>query len=362
MFSIDSLRGRNCGIWRYAEALGIDDPANIVTIGEGSTPLVGARFAGREIYFKHDYLCPTGSYKDRGAAVMLSKLKEWRVPELIEDSSGNAGAAVAAYAALAGIKANIYVPANASAGKLTQIERYGAALVRIPGSREATTAAAMAAAETVFYASHNWSPYFVAGLKTAAYEIAEQMSWVSPDWIVTPVGGGNLLVGLYEGFREMVEYGIVSSTPRLAAVQAANCAPVDAAWRAGLNEAAPIVKKDTAAEGIATAKPVRGREILSSIRASNGVTSTVGEDEIWEAFAALARLGIYVEPTAAAAPAALSGLIANGTIAESDRVVVLLSGSGLKATDKIMEHVQLQAAQAAECSVREEPALKDTVR
>ncbi len=346
MFSIDALHDRPSSIWRYCEALGIDEPSNIVTMGEGFTPLVRSQFAGRSVYLKHDYLCPTGSYKDRGAAVMLSKLKEWGVPELIEDSSGNAGAAVAAYAALAGIQANIYVPAHASAGKLMQIEIYGAHLVKISGSREATTAAAMAAAETIFYASHNWSPYFVSGLKTAAFEIAEQMSWVSPEWIITPVGGGNLLVGLYEGFREMVENGLVKKMPRLVAVQAARCAPINAAWWAGASDALPIVKGETAAEGIATAQPVRGREILSSIRASNGLVATVSEDEIWEAFASLGRQGVYIEPTAAAAPAAIAGLIANGSIAESDQVVVLLTGSGLKATDKIMEHQQLQAEHA----------------
>lgn len=346
MFSVESLRDRAPGVWRYREALGVEDACNVVSMGEGSTPLTVNRISGTNVLLKHDYLCPTGSYKDRGATVMMSKLKEWGVPEVIEDSSGNAGASVAAYASLAGIRANVYAPANASAGKLTQIAVYGANLVKIPGSREVTTAAAFAAAETIFYASHNWSPYFVAGLKTVAYEIAEQMQWNSPDWIVTPVGGGNLLVGLYEGFREMVEHGLVKTMPRIAAVQAANCAPVYTGWQAGATDTPRIVKHDTAAEGIATANPVRGREILSSIRASRGLVATVTEDEIWGTFEALGCQGVYVEPTAAAAPAALAGLIARGLIANEDRVVVLLTGSGLKGTDKVIDHFEARPAMA----------------
>ena len=254
IFSIGSLAARPNNLWRYYEALGIADATKAVSMGEGFTPLVTAQIAGRSVLLKHDYLCPTGSFKDRGTTVMLSKLKEWGVSELIEDSSGNAGASVAAYAALAGIRANIYVPANASAGKIAQIAVYGANIVATPGSREDTMRGAMAAAETIFYASHNWNPYFVTGLKTAAYEIAEQLEWQSPDWVVTPVGGGNLLVGLYDGLSELVEHKLIPKMPRLVAVQAANCAPVYAAWSTGMVETPRINQKATAAEGIATAQ------------------------------------------------------------------------------------------------------------
>lgn len=342
LFSRSSLRGR--GVWRYAESLGVNDLSNVVSLGEGCTPLVSATVGGGRVLLKHDYLCPTGSYKDRGSAVLMSKLKEWGVAEVIEDSSGNAGASIAAYAAMAGIRANVYVPASASAGKLAQIAMYGANLVRVEGSREATTAAAMLAAESIFYASHNWSPYFLAGLKTVAYEIAEQMDWQSPEWIVCPVGGGNLLVGMYEGFREMVEFGLVERMPRFAAVQSANCSPVYEGWRAGMDEPATIVKRDTAAEGIATARPVRGAQILNAIRASGGCAVTVGEDVIWGTFEELGANGIYVEPTSAAAPGAVAELLRRGTLHIGERVVVMLTGSGLKATDKIMDHFQLDRA------------------
>src|SRR5205085_8025244 len=190
-------------------------------LGEGWTPLENARIGGREFLLKLDYLAPTGSYKDRGSAVMVSQLQRWGVRHVVEDSSGNAGASVAAYAAKAGMTCDIFIPATTSAGKAAQIAMYGATLRRISGSREQTTEAALAAATNgaAFYASHNWSPHFVAGMKTVAYEVAEQLQWQAPDWIVLPVGGGSLLVGVYLGFRDLVDAGIVPRMPKLLAVQ-----------------------------------------------------------------------------------------------------------------------------------------------
>jgi threonine synthase len=343
----ESLKQRSASLWRYREALGIDRDSSIVSMGEGFTPLIQSRFGNRPVQLKLDYLCPSGSYKDRGSAVLLSKLKEWDVRRIIEDSSGNAGASIAAYAALAGIEAEIYVPASASAGKIAQIEAYGANLKRIYGSREDTTAAAMAAASAVFYASHNWSPYFLAGMKTAAYEIAEQCDWNPPECVVLPAGGGGLLVGMYLGFREMRDAGHIARMPRLIAVQAAACAPVHRAWSAGLTDVAAIEKQPTAAEGISVAKPVRGKAILQAIRDTGGMVCTVEEHEIWESMDSLGALGLYVEPTAAAAPAALVRLWDRGTLDSAARVAVMLTGSGLKATDKIVERQALLAATPA---------------
>lgn len=297
----------------------------------------------RQIMLKLDFLCPTGSYKDRGSAVMISKLKEWGVADIVEDSSGNAGASIAAYASRAGIRANIYVPAATSAGKVAQIEMYGADLIKVPGSREDTTAAAFHAARAKFYASHNWSPYFLAGMKTAAYEIAEQLAWKVPDWIVTPVGGGGLLVGLYLGFHDLLAAGMIQRAPRLAAVQASACDPVYRAWRAHLQNVPVVDKRPTAAEGISVAKPVRGKAILQAIRESNGVVTTVEDEEVWTALETLGQEGIYVEPTAAAAPAALRKLQQADVVGTDEMVVVMLTGSGLKATDKIVDHQAQQA-------------------
>jgi threonine synthase len=273
---------------------------------------------------------------------MISKLAEWGVAELVEDSSGNAGASVAAYSARAGIAADIYVPASASAGKLAQIGLYGARLHRVPGSREETTTRAMAAAASSFYASHNWSPFFVAGCKSLAYELAEQLEWSAPDWVVLPTGGGSLLIGLYEGFRELDQAGLVDRLPRLAGVQAAGCAPVYRAWRGGLDDVPPVEKQPTAAEGISVAAPVKGRDILQAVRASRGVVAVVEDPEIWRALESLAGSGVYVEPTSAAAAAGAAALLRSGVIEPGARVVLVLTGSGLKATDKILVHLSTQ--------------------
>jgi threonine synthase len=338
MFRRESLPGRAPSIWRYREALGIEAGTEVVSLGEGMTPLLGRRFERQDVLLKVDYLCPTGSYKDRGASVMVSKLKEWRVPRIIEDSSGNAGASIAAYAAMAGIAADIYVPASTSAGKAAQISMYGANVVKAPGTREDTARAAWEAAKRCFYASHNWSPHFLAGMKTAAYEIAEQMDWQVPEWVVAPAGGGGLLVGLYLGFTELLRAGFTKTVPRLVAVQAAACDPIYRAWAGGEDDVQAVQKADTAAEGISVAKPVRGRTILEALRDSGGYAATVTEEEVWDTLQLLGGSGLYVEPTAAAAPAAFLRLRRQGAIPAGATVVVMLTGSGLKATDKIVQH------------------------
>lgn len=338
MFSPRNLSRRSPTLWRYSEALGIENLDHVVSIGEGFTPLVRGRLNALNVHFKADFVCPTGSFKDRGSTVMISKLREWGVPAVVEDSSGNAGASVAAYAGIAGISARIFVPASTSVGKTAQIEMYGAELVRVPGSREDTTAAALEAADSDFYASHNWSPYFLAGMKTAAYEIAEQLEWSAPDWVVVPTGGGSLLAGLHLGFCELRQAGIIRSIPRLAAVQADACDPIHRAWRDGLSNIPVVEKQPTAAEGISVAQPIRDRLILDAVRSSQGVVCTVTDAEIWSAFEAVGRQGLYVEPTSAAAPAAVTRLYQQGVIRAGDRIVVMLTGSGLKATDKIVEY------------------------
>ncbi len=338
MFRRESLPARAPTIWRYREALDIDGGSDAVSLGEGMTPLLRRCLERQEVLLKVDYLCPTGSYKDRGASVMITKLKEWGVARIIEDSSGNAGASIAAYAAMAGIHADIYIPASTSAGKAAQIAMYGADLVKVPGTREDTARAAWDAAQRSFYASHNWSPHFLAGMKTAAYEIAEQMDWQVPDWVVAPAGGGGLLAGLYLGFTDLKRAGYIDRMPRLVAVQAAACDPIYRAWVAGSDDVPAVQKGDTAAEGISVAKPVRGRTILHAVRDSDGLVATVTDEEVWDTLQTLGGLGLYVEPTAAAAPAAFLRLRRQGAIPGGASVVVMLTGSGLKATDKIVQH------------------------
>jgi threonine synthase len=313
------LAGRPRSLWRYREV--IPFPDRPVTLGEGLTPLVEARDGG--LLLKMESLNPTGSFKDRGAAVLVTHLVGQRVDHIVEDSSGNAGAAMAAYGARAGIAASIYVPEAASSGKLAQIAAYGARTVRVAGSREAVAEAARRASGV--YASHCWHPAFFHGTKTIAYELWEQLGWRAPDWIVSPVGQGTLLLGLALGFRELRAVGAITRLPRLVAVQAALCAPL----------AAPTLELsssvgDTIAEGIRTRQPVRGPEILRAVSESEGRWEVVAEAEIRQAWARLAAEGVYAEPTAAVAPAAARRLLERGVIRPEHTVVVPVTGHGLK--------------------------------
>jgi len=192
------------------------------------------------------------------------------------------------------------------AGKVAQIKMYGAQIKRIPGSRENTSNAVMQAAHQNYYASHNWNPYFLQGVKTIAFEIWEQMGWEIPDNIIMPAGQGSLVLGCQIGFNELKIAGEINKSPRLFAVQAANCAPLYQAFQKGLTEPITIHKKETIAEGISTAFPIRGSKVLSAVKESNGALIAVEEREIWKSLKKISKLGFYIEPTSATATAGLS--------------------------------------------------------
>jgi len=315
-------------LWRYADSLPIREPGQIVSMGEGWTPLVPFEPGGADLLLKLEFTNPTGSYKDRGATVLVSKLAEVGVREVVEDSSGNAGAALAAYAARAGILCHIYVPASHSTAKMRQIQAYGADLVAVEGSRRDTSLAAMAAAKQSYYASHAHSPLYVEGCKTMAYELWEQLGRRAPGLVVTPLGQGSILLGLYKGFKELLEAGLSAHMPRLVGVQAEACAPLAIAFQRGESLPAPVEVGHTLAEGIKISEPVRGRELLRAIRASSGDCVAVAEGEIARAQADLAHRGIYVEATSAVTLAGYRQVTAGGPVAGGS--VLILTGSGLK--------------------------------
>jgi threonine synthase len=254
------------------------------------------------------------------------------IRKVVEDSSGNAGSAIAAYCARAGIGCEIYVPQTTSLGKLVQIQAYGAHLKRIEGSREKTAHVAMEAAFRSYYASHCWNPFFLHGTKTFAFEIWEQMGWKTPDALVLPVGHGTLFLGAYIGFKELKEAGMVKRIPRLVAVQSASCAPLWQAFREGLKETRSIEKRETVAEGIAIAEPVRGRQILEAIRETDGEVLTVTEKEIGIAMREMGMKGHFIEPTSAATIAGLKKYLRH---IKKEIVVSTLTGMGLKAAGKM---------------------------
>jgi threonine synthase len=277
-------------LWRYQSVLPVCSIWKKVSLGEGLTPLVPVRPG---LWCKLDYVAPTGSFKDRGAAVMMSVAAELGAAGVVVDSSGNAGRAVAAYAARAGIPAEVYVPESTAAAKVAAIEAFGARVVAA-GDRVAAAAAAQAAVEgsRAWYASHVYRPEFLHGVKTLAFELYEQCGG-PPGTVVVPAGNGTLVLGLWLGFRELGR-----GLPRLVAVQAERCAPL-----AGLPPSGP-----TAAAGIAIAAPPRGSEVRAAVVATGGAVVTVSEEALGSARVDLARLGLGVEPTAAAAWAALPAL------------------------------------------------------
>jgi threonine synthase len=353
-FPLSDIQARPPTLWRYREALPFApeyDGWQAITMGEGFTPLLPLMADAPNILLKVEYQMPTLSFKDRGAAVLIAKARELGITRIIADSSGNAGTAIAAYAARAGIACDVYVPASASAKKLRQIAAHGAAVHAIPGSREDTAAAAIAAVEReqVYYASHVYQPFFFQGTKTYAFEVWEQLGGSAPDVLVLPVGNGTLLLGAYYGFKDLLRAGLIERAPRILAVQAEGCAPLAQAFARGESEAAPVVNTGTEAEGIAIAAPARSRQILAAVRETQGIIITVSDAAIEEARVYLAQRGLYVEPTAAAPYAGFVEYIdrfSNGlplpahlplfsshplSATSSERVIIPLCGAGLKA-------------------------------
>jgi threonine synthase len=332
-------------VWRYARAIAV--PAeSAVTMGEGWTPLVPGEWAGAPVLYKLDFMMPTGSFKDRGTTVMVSYLKSRGLDHVLEDSSGNAGASLAAYAAAAGMRCRILVPETASYPKIAQIAACGADVVTILGSRQDVAEAALRQSAEIFYASHNWQPFFVEGTKTLAFELWEQLGWQAPDNVVVPLGYGSNVLGCERGFAELVRSGEIGARPRIFGVQAARCAPYHAAFLAGGEALVPTEIAPTLAEGIASAKPTRVAEVLRAVRETGGTIVAVEDNEIVDALRDLTRRGLYVEPTSAAAAAGLTRLVASGAIRPGERTVLVLTGSGLKAGATIGDALHLSARRA----------------
>ena len=328
-------------LWRYARALRLSGPPER-TLGEGWTPLVAAEWAGHPVQMKAEFLMPSGSFKDRGTAVMLTYLKQRGVTRILEDSSGNAGASVATYGAALGFDCRIYVPAAAPAPKRNQMAAMGAEVVPVAGTRDDVAKAALAASETRFYAGHNHQAYFLEGTKTLAFELWEQLGFAVPDNIVIPCGQGSNVMGCHIGFRELRQRGLIAKLPRIFAIQAANAGPYYAAYAAGKDTPVEIVARPTIADGIASARPIRLREVLAAVRETGGTCLAVSEEEIVAALQAFASMGFFIEPTTAAAGAGLTRLIGDGAVGSGGTTVVILTGSGLKAVEQIGRALHLE--------------------
>jgi threonine synthase len=330
---------RDPSIWRWFDFFPVEKWASIVSLGEGNTPLITATWLGEHIgigslYLKNDTLLPTGSLKDRSNSVGISVARELGFETAAVMSTGNAAASVAAYAAAAGIKSVVMVPAGTAASKIVQARAYGAAVVVIDGDFDYDVAKLYKAAVQEFgwYDCLSSNPYRDEGKKSYAYEMADQLDGRIPDWVIHPTAGGTGLYAMWKGYREFLALGWIERTPKLVAAQSEAAAPIVAAFERGLTNIEPVVARETVAESIQVGNPVSlGWRALAALRESGGTAAAVSDREILAAQALIGRLaGIFAEPAAAVSVAVAKKLREAGTIRPDDSVVCNLTGHGLK--------------------------------
>ncbi len=326
--NFDNIIAHKNSMWRYKNAIAIQNDNCIVSMNEGFTSLNKISFMQGEAYIKQEQLFSTGSYKDRGASVLISRAKELGVKEIVQDSSGNAACAIAAYAALAGIKCYIYLSHNTSPAKVAQIKAYGANVIKVNGDREATAQAAKKAASTMYYASHCYNPWFFEGTKTFAFELCEQLNWQAPHAVVLPAGNGTLVLGCYIGFMQLLQAKKINFLPKIIAIQSQNCAPLASMFNNNHIQLQATYNTPTIAEGIAIAMPARGIQIVNAVKQTKGHFITVSEEEIITSLKYCASIGYFIEPTSAATIAGLEKYLA---LHKEEKIVSLFSGHGLKA-------------------------------
>jgi len=335
----EAAASRGGGMWRFRELLPVADEANIVTLGEGSTPLLPAPRLGeaiglRNLHIKDESAMPTGTFKARGMAAAVSRAKELGATKLAGASTGNAGGALAAYGARAGLEVHVFLPADTQQIHRLECESMGAKVALIDGS-VGDCAAAIAErreAEGWFDLSTLREPYRVEGKKTMAYELAEHLDWELPDALIYPTGGGTGLIAMWKAFEEMELIGWISGRrPRMIAVQSTGCAPIVRAFEQGAHRAELWQNPRTVASGLSTPSTIGDFLILQAVRESGGTAIAVPDEEILGALRRLAATeGILACPEGAATVAAAIGLRERGLLAADEMVVLFNTGSGLK--------------------------------
>jgi threonine synthase len=335
---------REVSIWRWFEFFPVEKRGSIVSLGEGNTPLIAATRLGEHIgignlYLKNDTVLPTGSLKDRSNSVGLSVARELGFKTAAVMSTGNAAASVAAYAAAAGIKSVVLVPAGTAISKIVQARAYGATVVVIAGDFDYEVAALYKAAVQEFgwYDCLSANPYRDEGKKSYAYEMVDQLDGRMPDWVIHPTAGGTGIYAMWKGYREFLSLGWIERTPKLVAAQSEAAAPIVAAFERGLTDIEPVIARETVAESIQVGNPASlGWRALAALRESGGTAAAVSDREILEAQALIGRLaGIFAEPAAAVSVAVAKKLRDAGTIRPDDSVVCNLTGHGLKQPEAI---------------------------
>lgn len=340
----EELTGRSPTMWRYLELMPVNDPANIVTLGEGMTPLLplsaaGRRFGLRHVFVKEEGLNPTGSFKARGLSAAVSKAKELGVRTAAMPSAGNAASAAAAYCARAGIELYLVMPADAPPTNKAECAVYGSHTYLIKGliTDAGRVIREGARGKGWFDMSTLREPYRVEGKKTLGYELAEQFGWSLPDVIIYPTGGGTGIIGMWKAFEEMEQLGWIGRhRPRMVIVQAAGCAPMVRAYREGRDSAEPWQNAETIAAGLRVPAAIGDYLILRAIRDSGGTAYTVTDEEIRADMHELAREeGLFACPEGAATYGALKAMVRDGAIKPDERVVLFNTGAGLKYVELI---------------------------
>ncbi|MBN2046283.1 MAG: pyridoxal-phosphate dependent enzyme [Anaerolineaceae bacterium] len=330
ILDLDRIEPDLPGIWKYRHTFDLFPNAPVVSLAEGNTPLLWDEVNGARIGFKMEGANPSGSYKDRAVAVMVSQLLARGATSAVEDSSGNAGSSFAAYAARTGLKAKVFVPEHLSGAKGQQIQMYGAELMRVPGPRSAAATAVMnEAKQGAVYASHAYLPFGMRGIATMAYEIWEQMGYKTPGSIICPIGHAHSLMGIIHGFAALKNAGLVDTEPYYVGVQAKACAPIWEGFYHGVAAMEDVEEGQTEAEGVRVLRPKQGANLIAYLSGGDrGTIHAIEEERVMEGFHQLAERGIYVEPSSALAWIALNDMI--GKLPEP--AVLIMTGMGLKHT------------------------------
>jgi len=328
-FTTSAVAGREKNLWRYWEVLPVLDSANICSLGEGLTPLLRL---GKGVQLKDDGQIPTGTFKARGMAVAVSKAKELGLKKLAVPSAGNAGAALACYAARAGLAAKVFIPLETPDLIIRECRVYGAEVILVEGNISDAAEKMKENMGGYFDMSTLKEPYRLEGKKTMGYEIAEQTGFELPGAILYPTGGGTGLIGMWKAFDEMEELGWIGhERPRMFSVQSEACAPVVKAFSSGTDDTDPSFPDGiTVAAGLRVPRPFAGRQILSVLRESGGGAVSVPEKEILGAVRSLAKEGVFACPEGAATLAGYRRLVEDGTIDHGEEVLLYNTGTGLK--------------------------------
>jgi threonine synthase len=342
----ESLKGGRLGVWKYRSFMPIFDDSKIVTLQEGGTPLYRcdriAREVGvRELYVKYEGANPTGSFKDRGMTVGVTKALEFGVKAVACASTGNTSASLAAYAAKAGLECVVLLPSGKVAlGKLAQAMMYGAKVIAIRGNFDEALAIIRKVCEEIsdIYLLNSVNPFRLQGQKSIAFEIADQLGWEVPDRVIVPMGNCANIWAIYKGFFEFDATGVTKGIPMMTGIQAEGAMPIVDAIKRGLEKFSPVKNPETIATAIRIGNPVNGPKAIKAIRASRGTAESVSDEEIIEAQKLLAKLeGIGVEPASASTVAGLKKLVKLGVVDADERIVCVATGSMLKDPEEAIQ-------------------------